>query len=130
MKKMKIRCFEHGFEHEIRCFEHGFEHEFGIEFFILMPILSMKKYRIFFFFIIKMSSKDEYEYTYYYRRKDGSIGQIHQKIPKRKVRSRILIDKYREGNQYVYKYKTYFADGEVKVITMKKYYDPIKEEKN
>lgn len=77
----------------------------------------------------KIEHDDEYEYIYYYKKKDGSLGTIHQHIPKRKIKSRQLIEKYKDGDQYVYKYRTTYRDGETKIITMKKTYTSVKDQK-
>ena len=79
---------------------------------------------------IEAKQVGEYKYVRYNKKKDGSMGKTIQVIPKKKVISRELIQKYKEDNVYVYVYKTLYADGEVKNITMKRKYEPKKSKKD
>ena len=79
---------------------------------------------------IEVIPTEEYKYVRYHKKKDGTMGKTLQVIPKKKVLSRELINKYKDGDTYVYVYKTTFANGETKNITMKRKYTPKKSKDN
>ena len=74
----------------------------------------------------KNKTKDAYEYTYERQKKDGTSRIVTIKVPKVKVVKREKINQFKDGNTYVYKYKTTYDNGDVKIITMKRKYNPKK----
>ena len=86
-----------------------------------------------FFILLKMATRkgtlvgDVYEYEYDYKKKDGTKGTVKIKVPKKKVVKREKVNQYKEGDTYVYVYKTQYDDGNIKLVTMKKRYTPKKD---
>ena len=78
----------------------------------------------------KKGDDEFYEYEREYEKQDGTIGTIKQRVPKKKVIRRELIEKSKDNGKYIYKYKTYFEDGESKIITMTRKYKSKKGDKN
>lgn len=63
-----------------------------------------------------------YVYEREYTKEDGTKSTVKQRVPKRKVLKRELIEKSHANNKYIYKYKTTYDDGETKIITMTRNY--------
>lgn len=66
-----------------------------------------------------------YTYKREYIKKSGEISVINQKIPKKTIKERILLEKTKDNGKYYYKYKLIYDDGTEEIKNIKRTYKKV-----